>query len=259
MTRLTQVVVIGGGQSGLAAGYHLRRLGIDFAVLDAGATPGGAWQHVWDSLRLFSPAAFSSLPGRLMPPRPGEPYPDARHVVDYLADYEKRYELPVQHGVHVRSVRRDGRLLRVETDSGAWRAHAVVSATGTWSRPFLPAVAGRAASGASSCTRSTTAARETSPGGASSSSAAATRALRSRPTSPATPTSPGSPRAHRVSFPTTSTGVFCSTSPPRAAKPSTRDAPTPAASRHWATSSQSRPYAGPGTTDCSRPHPCSPV
>ncbi|SDN07447.1 ArsO family NAD(P)H-dependent flavin-containing monooxygenase [Streptomyces wuyuanensis] len=144
MTRQTQVVVIGGGQSGLAAGYHLRRLGIDFTILDTQATPGGAWQHVWDSLRLFSPAAFSSLPGRLMPPQPGEPYPDAQHVVDYLADYEKRYELPVQHGVQVQNVRRDGHLLLVDTDSGSWRARAVISATGTWSRPLLPAVPGRA-------------------------------------------------------------------------------------------------------------------
>ncbi|AWK11915.1 pyridine nucleotide-disulfide oxidoreductase [Streptomyces spongiicola] len=144
MTRRTRVVVIGGGQSGLAAGYHLRRLGIDFTVLDAQAAPGGAWQHAWDSLRLFSPAAFSSLPGRLMPPRPGEPYPDARHVVDYLADYEKRYELPVQHGAQVHGVHRDGPLLRVETETGGWRAGAVISATGTWSRPFLPAVPGRA-------------------------------------------------------------------------------------------------------------------
>ncbi|TFE38415.1 NAD(P)/FAD-dependent oxidoreductase [Streptomyces sp. ICN441] len=144
MTPQTQVVVIGGGQSGLAAGYHLRRLGVDFTVLDAGTAPGGAWQHVWDSIRLFSPAAFSSLPGRLMPPVPGEPYPDARHVVDYLADYEKRYALPVQHGVQVRGVHRDGPLLRVETDSGAWRARAVISATGNWSRPFLPSVPGRA-------------------------------------------------------------------------------------------------------------------
>lgn len=258
MTRQTQVVVIGGGQSGLAAGYHLRRLGIDFAVLDAGATPGGAWQHVWDSLRLFSPAAFSSLPGRLMPPRPGEPCPDAQHVVDYLADYEKRYQLPVQHGFRVRSVRRDGHLLRVDTDSGAWRAHAVVSATGTWSRPFLPAVAGRAPFRGEQLHTVDYRRRETSPDGASS-SAEATRVRRSRPTSPATPNSPGSPRAHRVSSPTTSTGVSCSTSPPRAAKPSTRDAPTPAASPHWATSSQSRPSEAPGTTDCSRPHPCSPV
>ncbi|MEU4132246.1 ArsO family NAD(P)H-dependent flavin-containing monooxygenase [Streptomyces wuyuanensis] len=144
MTRQTQVVVIGGGQSGLAAGYHLRRLGIDFTILDTQATPGGAWQHVWDSLRLFSPAAFSSLPGRLMPPQPGEPYPDAQHVVDYLADYEKRYELPVQHGVQVQSVRRDGHLLLVDTDSGSLRARAVISATGTWSRPLLPAIPGRA-------------------------------------------------------------------------------------------------------------------
>lgn len=144
MTRQTQVVVIGGGQSGLAAGYHLRRLGIDFTILDTQATPGGAWQHVWDSLRLFSPAAFSSLPGRLMPPQPGEPYPDAQHVVDYLADYEKRYELPVQHGVQVQNVRRDGHLLLVDTDSGSWRARAVISATGTWSRPLLSAVPGRA-------------------------------------------------------------------------------------------------------------------
>jgi putative flavoprotein involved in K+ transport len=143
MTQRADVVVVGGGQSGLAAGYHLRRLGVDFAVLDAQSTPGGAWQHTWDSLRLFSPAAYSSLPGRLMPAQPGETYPDAGHVLEYLADYEKRYELPVRHGVQVRAVHRDGVFLRVETDAGAWWCRAVVSATGTWSRPFLPAVPGR--------------------------------------------------------------------------------------------------------------------
>jgi putative flavoprotein involved in K+ transport len=112
---MTDVVVIGGGQAGLAAGYHLRRLGVDFAVLDADTAPGGAWQHTWDSLRLFSPAAYSSLPGRIMPAQPGETYPDAQHVVGYLADYEKRYELPVQHGIQAQAVRSDGHRLRVET------------------------------------------------------------------------------------------------------------------------------------------------
>ncbi|ULR51720.1 NAD(P)-binding domain-containing protein [Streptomyces deccanensis] len=143
MTRTSPVVVIGGGQSGLAAGYHLRRLGLDFVILDAQVTAGGAWQHTWDSLHLFSPAAYSSLPGRLMPSQAGRPYPDARHVVEYLADYEKRYELPVERPVRVLGVHRDGELLRVETDSGAWRARAVISATGTWWCPFLPAVPGR--------------------------------------------------------------------------------------------------------------------
>ncbi|MFK8907733.1 ArsO family NAD(P)H-dependent flavin-containing monooxygenase [Streptomyces sp. YS-3] len=137
------VVVIGGGQAGLAAGYHLRRLGIEFVILDSQAAPGGAWQHAWDSLHLFSPAAYSSLPGRLMPPQEGENYPDAAHVVGYLADYEQRYELPVRRPVRVQGVHRDGELLRVEADSGTWRARAVISATGTWWRPFLPAVPGR--------------------------------------------------------------------------------------------------------------------
>ncbi|WP_331758597.1 ArsO family NAD(P)H-dependent flavin-containing monooxygenase (plasmid) [Streptomyces sp. NBC_01547] len=143
MTQNVDVVVIGGGQSGLAAGYHLRRLGVEHVILDAQTAPGGAWQHTWDSLHLFSPAAYSSLPGRFMPAQEGVVYPDAAHVVSYLADYEKRYELPVQRGVWVEAVHRDGPFLRVETDCGPWQARAVISATGTWTRPFLPAVAGR--------------------------------------------------------------------------------------------------------------------
>ncbi|OEJ22008.1 pyridine nucleotide-disulfide oxidoreductase [Streptomyces agglomeratus] len=143
MTRATDVVVIGGGQAGLAAGYHLRRLGLDFVILDAQAEAGGAWQHAWHSLHLFSPAAFSSLPGRPMPIQPGELYPDASHVVDYLTAYEQRYELPVHRPVRVEGVHRDAGLLRAESDSGTWAARAVISATGTWWRPFLPAVPGR--------------------------------------------------------------------------------------------------------------------
>ncbi|MFE5241586.1 MULTISPECIES: ArsO family NAD(P)H-dependent flavin-containing monooxygenase [unclassified Streptomyces] len=143
MTPDTDIVVIGGGQSGLAAGYHLRRLGLDFVILDAQPTPGGAWQHAWDSLHLFSPAAYSSLPGRLMPAQPGQTYPDAAHVVTYLTDYEQRYELPIRRPVRVQGVHEHGQLLRVATDEGPWLARAVISATGTWSRPFLPAVPGR--------------------------------------------------------------------------------------------------------------------
>ncbi|MGW4689869.1 ArsO family NAD(P)H-dependent flavin-containing monooxygenase [Streptomyces sp. NPDC004244] len=143
MTRHADVVVVGGGQAGLAAGYYLRRAGIDFTILDAQATSGGAWQHAWDSLNLFSPAAYSSLPGRLMPQQAGNPFPDVPHVLEHLADYEKRYDLPVQRGVRVEAVRDQAPLLRVETGSGAHTARAVISATGTWWRPFRPAVPGR--------------------------------------------------------------------------------------------------------------------
>ncbi|WP_327367989.1 ArsO family NAD(P)H-dependent flavin-containing monooxygenase [Streptomyces sp. NBC_01217] len=142
MTSRIDVVVIGGGQAGLAAGYHLRRLGLDFVILDAQAGAGGAWQHAWDSLHLFSPAAYSSLPGRPMPNQPGETYPDAAHVVQYLNAYEQRYELPIHRPVQVRGVHRDGPHLCVTSDSGAWLARAVISASGTWWRPFLPTVPG---------------------------------------------------------------------------------------------------------------------
>ncbi|MGR4883278.1 ArsO family NAD(P)H-dependent flavin-containing monooxygenase [Streptomyces sp. LARHCF249] len=145
MTRHADVVVVGGGQAGLAAGYYLRRAGIDFTILDAQTTPGGAWQHAWDSLHLFSPAAYSSLPGRLMPQQEGKPFPDVSHVLEYLADYEKRYEFPLQRGVRVTGVHDASRLLRIETDTGPWTARAVISATGNWWRPFLPAVPGRSA------------------------------------------------------------------------------------------------------------------
>jgi putative flavoprotein involved in K+ transport len=133
----SDVVVIGGGQAGLAAAFYLRRAGIDHVVLDAQPVPGGAWPLTWDSLRLFSVARHSSLPGWPMPSFP-DGYPTAQHVVDYLTAYEKRYDIPVQRPVQVTSVTRDGDRLLVHTDSGTWSARHVISATGTWWRPFRP-------------------------------------------------------------------------------------------------------------------------
>lgn len=137
------VVVIGGGQAGLAAGYFLRRAGLEFVILDAGDQPGGAWRYVWDSLHLFSTAEFSRLPGWGMPVQPGQTYPTADHVVGYLDRYEQRYELPVQRPVRVSEVRRDGTGFEVETDRGNWRAAAVISATGSWRHPYLPRYPGQ--------------------------------------------------------------------------------------------------------------------
>ena len=152
------VAVIGAGPSGLAAGYFLARAARDvergrrtgpapsFVLLDASPAPGGAWPHHWDSLRLFSPAEHSSLPGRRMPAPPEPGAPDAAHVVQYLADYEERYALPVRHGVRVERVGHDAGASHPFTlrlhDGSSLAARAVVSATGGSARPFLPAVAG---------------------------------------------------------------------------------------------------------------------
>ncbi|WP_432855416.1 ArsO family NAD(P)H-dependent flavin-containing monooxygenase [Amycolatopsis sp. CA-161197] len=136
------VVVIGGGQAGLAAGYHLRRAELSFLVLDAQPTPGGAWLHAWDSLRLFSPARFSSLPGWPMPAQPGHEYPDAAHVVDYPAACEKRYAIPMRRSTTVIAVSTVDGGFRVATDGGEMRTRAVISTTGTWWRRFVPIVPG---------------------------------------------------------------------------------------------------------------------
>ncbi|WP_412099862.1 NAD(P)-binding domain-containing protein [Corynebacterium aurimucosum] len=129
-------IVVGGGQSGLATGYYLRRQKLDFLILDANDSPGGAWQHVWDSLTLFSDAQSSTLPGWPMPSYPG--FPPASHVVDYLTRYEQRYDLPVRHGVAVERVLDDAPFFRLLTTHGEFRSRTVVAATGTWSAPFIP-------------------------------------------------------------------------------------------------------------------------
>lgn len=147
-----EAVVIGGGQAGLATAFHLRRAGMvpgrDFVILDAADQPGGAWPHTWDGLRLFSPAGFSSLPGWMMPPwdDASRGFPPRDHVVDYLTGYEERYDLRVARPHRVASVTRvdddpHGPLL---VDAGELRVttRSVVSATGTWDRPFWPAYPG---------------------------------------------------------------------------------------------------------------------
>ncbi|MBB3862089.1 thioredoxin reductase [Novosphingobium hassiacum] len=137
------IVIIGGGQMGMSLGYYLRRAGIDFLILDAEDGPGGAWRHGWDSLRLFSPAGYSSLPGWLMPPPDHAGYPTRDDVLDYLARYEARYAFTIQRPVRVRSIERAGDHLAIETDKGQFAARAIVSATGTWSHPNIPEIKGR--------------------------------------------------------------------------------------------------------------------
>lgn len=139
--RALDVVVIGGGQAGLAVGYYLRRTSLRWAILDAQDGPGGAWPRAWPSLRLFSPARYSSLPGWMFPA--GDEYPTRDQTIEYLAAYEARYGLDVRRPVRVLAVHRDGDGFRIESDVGEWRARAVVSATGTWAAPVIPEYPGR--------------------------------------------------------------------------------------------------------------------
>ena len=85
------MVIVGGSPSALTVTYFLQRTSLSVVILHNGEGSGGAWVHGWDSLRLFSLAQWSSLPGRGMPATEG--YPTRDDIVNYLAQYEKRYDL----------------------------------------------------------------------------------------------------------------------------------------------------------------------
>ncbi|WP_416519135.1 NAD(P)-binding domain-containing protein [Streptomyces achromogenes] len=145
--REVEVVVIGAGQAGLSAAYHLRRTGFepdrDFVVLDHSPGPGGAWQFRWPSLTFGKVHGMHALPGmELTDADPARPSSEV--VREYFDRYERAFGLRVRRPVDVRAVREGtaGRLL-VETPDGTWAARALINATGTWDRPFWPRYPGQ--------------------------------------------------------------------------------------------------------------------
>jgi cation diffusion facilitator CzcD-associated flavoprotein CzcO len=146
-THEVDVAVIGAGQAGLSAAYHLRRTGFvperDFVVLDHSPGPGGAWQFRWPSLTYGKVHGMHSLPGmELTSTDPARPSSEV--VSEYFDAYERSFGLRVRRPVDVRAVRdgEGGRLL-VEASDGTWPARAVINATGTWDRPFWPRYPGQ--------------------------------------------------------------------------------------------------------------------
>lgn len=139
---ILDVVVIGGGQSALTAAYFLRRSGLSYVLLDAETAPGGAWRHGWDSLRLFSPSAWSSIAGWPMP-AVSEETPHRDDVVDYLTQYERRYGFPIVRSTRVTRVEEIEGGLRAVSEGGYSDARVVISATGTWGCPFVPTYPGQ--------------------------------------------------------------------------------------------------------------------
>lgn len=132
-----RTVVIGGGQAGLATGYHLMKQGLPFVILDANPRVGEAWRNRWDSLRVFTPARYSALPGLPFPSRPSH-YPTKDELADYLEDYAATFELPIRLGVRAERLTRAGNGFQIVTSEGPLLAGNVVVATGPYRRPRIP-------------------------------------------------------------------------------------------------------------------------
>jgi putative flavoprotein involved in K+ transport len=138
-------IVVGAGQAGLAAGYHLRRAGLSFQILEAGDKPGGSWPGYYESLTLFSPSRYSALPGMQFP-GPPELYPTRDEVTAYLRRYAEAFGLPVLTGERVLRAERAGSGFRVLTAAGGeYRAGTLIAATGSFARPHRPRFPGQGA------------------------------------------------------------------------------------------------------------------
>lgn len=136
------VAVIGAGQAGLAMGDLLRRQGRTFAILEATGSIGAAWRERWESLTLFTPRRYSSLPGL---PFPGDPegYPTRDEVIAYLERYAETFELPVELNSRVRTLAAEDGRFALEADGRTLTADQVVVATGPFQTPHVPDLAGR--------------------------------------------------------------------------------------------------------------------
>ncbi|BFP56844.1 flavin-containing monooxygenase [Streptomyces griseus] len=138
------LIVIGAGQSGLATAALAGRHGFArVLVLESAEEPGGAWPRYYDSLTLFSPARYSSLPGMRFPGEPDR-YPRRDEVVDYLRTYAERLPASIRTSTSVASVIRQDGLWRVRSEDGReFTSPAVIAATGDYGTPFLPDIPGR--------------------------------------------------------------------------------------------------------------------
>src|SRR5215207_772904 len=133
-------IVIGAGQAGLAVAQQLAERDADFVILSAESRVGDNWRRRWDSLRLFTPAAYSGLPG--MPfPAPPTHLADKDEVADYLERYAERFDLPVRSGTRAESLAHDGERWILRTSRGTLEADNVIVATGPFQRPKVPAAA----------------------------------------------------------------------------------------------------------------------
>jgi putative flavoprotein involved in K+ transport len=130
-------VVIGGGQAGLTAGYYLKDQDEPFVILDANERVGDAWRKRWDSLRLFTPASFSGLPGFRFPGTRWS-FPTKDGLADYLEAYAARFGLPVQTGVTVERLAKAGDRFVVSTSERTYEAANVIVATGAHQVPRVP-------------------------------------------------------------------------------------------------------------------------
>ncbi|GGG70359.1 flavin-containing monooxygenase [Paenibacillus radicis (ex Gao et al. 2016)] len=135
-------VIIGGGQSGLAAAYYLQQAKLNFVILEKNSLNLGSWAHYYDSLTLFSPAEYSTLPG-LGFPGEADRYPHRDEVVAYLKSYAAYFNFPINYNVEVLNVENYEEIYSIQTAKNeSYRTRSIICASGSFTNPNIPNLSG---------------------------------------------------------------------------------------------------------------------
>ncbi|MBM7713563.1 putative flavoprotein involved in K+ transport [Bacillus thermophilus] len=136
--KIYQTIIIGAGQAGLVMGYYLKQLDQSFLIIDKSEAIGSSWKSRYDSLILFTPRQYSSLPGLKLAGNPHD-YPTKDEIADYLITYRETFQLPVQTGIEVSRIWKENNHFLIETNKQIYEAENVVVATGPFQKPHIPA------------------------------------------------------------------------------------------------------------------------
>jgi putative flavoprotein involved in K+ transport len=134
---LYDTIIIGAGQAGLSMGYYLKQANKSFLILDKGNEIGDVWRNRYDSLTLFTPRSYSSLPGLSLGGNE-KTYPTKDEIADYLSTYVDTFALPVQHNTNIQEVSSIQNGFRILTNNGEFTTRNVVIATGPFQTPLIP-------------------------------------------------------------------------------------------------------------------------
>lgn len=134
-----QIVIIGAGQAGLSMGYYLKKEGIPFIILDGNERVGDSWRKRYQSLVLFTPRRYSSLPGL---PLAGEPegFPTKDEMAEYFLKYASHFDLPIKNNIQVQSLTKMNGTFQMVTNQGDIFATNVIVATGAFQKPYIPEI-----------------------------------------------------------------------------------------------------------------------
>lgn len=134
------VVVIGGGQAGLASGYYLKQKEVSFIILDRGKKAGEAWTQRYDSLVLFTPRFYSSLPGYALSGDQNG-YASKDEMANYLSQYAEHFNIPVAFNTSVEKIEKTPTGFNIVAGEKQYATKKVVIATGAFHKPYIPSIA----------------------------------------------------------------------------------------------------------------------